>query len=134
MKLEVTKVYRTSMTVNSAKNFTRYYELTKTQTLTLSETIEAEEKQSASITVKNPKSYEIKVSNYQKGHVSLSLISKPSQGLEWLKFDAQRIAGKLQKFEAPIELHDDEVIEITAGSNSGPPHYGVSFRFKIIQH
>lgn len=144
MRLEVTKVYRTSMTVNMAENYTQYLDLAKPQNITLQEAIDAREKQKHPIAVGNPKSYEVYLSSYQNGIVTLTVnLTGAASGssssksnsppvLKWIKFDTKGIAGPTQTLGKPIELRDGDTIEISGESNLESSQYEVSFRFQIV--
>ncbi|MGE3760419.1 MAG: hypothetical protein AB7H97_21825 [Pseudobdellovibrionaceae bacterium] len=132
MKLEVTKVYRTHMTINYAKNYATYFKLSSSQQIVLNEAVDKAEKQDSSIKTDQPKSYEVSVSPLKDGKVTMTPVLTSAK-LEWIKFDAKGIASKPRKFDAPFELKKDDLIELYGPSDAEPSTYEVSFRFSLTE-
>ncbi|MGE0633627.1 MAG: hypothetical protein AB7O96_14535 [Pseudobdellovibrionaceae bacterium] len=133
MKLEITKVYRTTMFVNMAKDYPTQFNLAKPQKIVLNETVDKLEKQDKSIIVAPPRSYEVTVSALKNGRVTISPNSTSAkESLDWIKFNSAGVAGSPHKFKEPIELKDDDVIEIYRAVNSDEVDYEVSFRMKLV--
>ncbi|CAN5503574.1 hypothetical protein BH10BDE1_BH10BDE1_12670 [soil metagenome] len=130
VQMEIAKVYRTGQFVNASKPVATYATLKKSQDVTLSEAVAANEKQTAEVTIQNPKTFHVNVSPLAGDSVTVKL--KSQSPVYAIRYDAQGNASQPEEFKAPMKLSMNETIELTSSLNPDRTGYSTSFRMKIV--
>ena len=125
--LEVTKVYRTSMTVNRAHSFVARKQIPVGDLLTLDEHVAQEERQDPSVVVHGAEVHALRVLTVRPDSIELAL--KSSSKLGWYRVMPDGKAGPVSPVEDRLVVKKEEAIQIVKSvERAQAGGYGVTFQ------